>query len=258
MGDAMELQTVTAYPIVHDVPALIAFLGEVFGAAESCRLVGSAGGYHAELRIGDTGLMLGGGGPDVAWKGEARPMAFHIYVPDADATYRRALDHGAESLQSPADQAWGERTANIKDPAGNFWYIATFRGENYFPEGLPTVQPYLQPLRCEPIIDFLTNAFGAIETGRAATPEDGILHTTLKIGNSSLELSDAAGIYQPMPGMFYAYVADADAVYRQALASGAESISAPADQSYGDRSGSVKDVAGNTWYIATRRYAPAV
>jgi uncharacterized glyoxalase superfamily protein PhnB len=47
-------------------------------------------------------------------------------------------------------------------------------------------------------------------------------------------------------------VANADAVYRRALEAGAESLSAPADQPYGDRSGSVKDVAGNIWYVAQR------
>ena len=248
----MEPQTVTAYPVVHDVPALIAFLGQVFGATEKLRLTGSAGGYHAEVQIGDSVLMIGGGGPDVAWKGDARPMAFHIYVPDTDATYQRALDGGGESLQAPTDQDWGERTANVKDPSGNCWYIATFKGENYFSEGAPTIQPFLQPLRSEPVITFLTSAFGATETGRAATPDGVILHTTLKIGNSSIELIDAIGIYQPMPGMFYLHVADADAVYGRALESGAESISAPADQPYGDRNGAVKDVCGNTWYIATR------
>ncbi len=249
----MEPQTVTAYPVVDDVPALIAFLGQVFGASEKLRAVGSAGGYHAEVRIGDSMLMIGGGGPDVAWKGDARPMAFHIYVPDVDATYQRALDGGGESLQPPTDREWGERTANVKDPSGNCWYIATFKGENYFSDGAPTIQPFLQPLRAEPVVAFLTSAFGAIELGRAATPDGAILHTTLKIGNSSMELSDACGIYRPLPGMFYLYVADADAVYRRAVESGAEPLSAPADQSYGDRTGSVKDAAGNAWYIAARQ-----
>jgi PhnB protein len=248
----MDTQTLTAYPVVHDVPSLIAFLGQVFGATEKLRAVGEAGGYHAEVQIGDTLLMMGGGGAELSWKGEARPMAFHIYVPDCDATYRRALDRGAESLQAPADQEWGERTANVKDPWGNYWYIATFKGEDYFSEGAPTIQPFLQPLRSEPVIAFLISAFGAIETGRAATPDGVILHTTLKIGNSAMELCDASGIYQPMPGMFYLYVADADAVYGRAVACGGEPISAPVDQSYGDRSGSVRDPAGNIWYTAMR------
>lgn len=248
----MDTQTVTAYPMVRDVPGLVAFLGRVFGATEKLRTIGSAGGYHAEVQIGDSILMIGGGGPDVAWSGDTRPMAFHIYVPDTDAAYQRALKGGAESLQAPINQDWGERTANVKDPAGNFWYIATFQGENYFSEGAPTVQPFLQPLRSEPVIAFAVSAFGAVELGRAATPDGVILHTTLKIGNSAMELFDANGIYQPMPGMFYVYVGDADTAYGRALSAGAKPVSAPADQPYGDRTCCVTDVAGNTWYIAAR------
>ena len=250
-------QTLTAYPVVADVPALNAFLGEVFGAVEKVRVVGPAGGYHTEVQIGDTLLFIGGGGPDLNWKGEARPMAFHVYVPDTDATYQRALDRGAESLQAPVNQEWGERTANVKDPAGNFWYIATFQGENYFSEGAPTVQPYLQPAKAEPVIDFLVRAFGAVELGRAVGDDGAILHTTLKIGNSAMELIDAAGIYQPMPGMFYLYVGDADKVYHHAVSCGAEGMGAPADRPYGDRNGSVRDIAGNLWYIASPIARPA-
>ena len=248
----MATQTVTAYPVVRDVAALHAFLGAVFGAAEKFRAIGSAGGYHTEVQIGDTVVMIGGGGPDVAWKGEERPMAFHIYVPDVDAAYQRALDGGAVSLQAPADQEWGERTANVRDPSGNHWHIATFQGKDYFSEGAPTVQPYLLPLRGERLIAFLVDAFGATELGRAATADGVILHTTLKIGDSALELADASGDYQPMPGMFYVYVDDVDAVYVRCLKAGAESHSAPADQSYGDRTASVRDGSGNTWYIAAR------
>jgi len=52
--------------------------------------------------------------------------------------------------------------------------------------------------------------------------------------------------------MFYLYVADADAVYARALECGAEAISAPADQPYGDRTCTVRDSMGNTWCIAAR------
>jgi PhnB protein len=245
-------QTLTAYPVVSDVPALNRFLGDVFGAVEKFRAIGSAGGYHTEVQVGDTLLMIGGGGPEVGWKGETRPMAFHVYVPDTDAAYQRALDGGGESLQVPALQDWGERTANVKDPWGNCWYIATFQGESYSSDGAPTVQPYLQPLRAEPVIDFLTRAFGAIELGRAVGEDGAILHTTLKIGNSAMELIDAVGIYQPLPGTFYLYVDNADASYNHALECGATAIGAPVDQPYGDRQGTVRDVAGNTWYIAAR------
>jgi uncharacterized glyoxalase superfamily protein PhnB len=232
---------------------LIGFLTKVFQAEETFRAVGSAGGYHCEARIGDCMMMIGGGGSDVSWKGESQPMAFHVYVSDVDAAYNRALAAGAQSLQEPTNQPWGERTANVKDPSGNNWYIATFQGDNYFSEGAPTVQPVLHSTNSAPVIDFLACAFGAEETGRATSPEGKILHTTVKIGDSAMEFIDAEGIYQPMPGMFYLYVPDVDAVYRRALEAGATSISEPADQPYGDRSGGVEDPAGNKWYIATHR-----
>jgi uncharacterized glyoxalase superfamily protein PhnB len=64
-------------------------------------------------------------------------------------------------------------------------------------------------------------------------------------------MGEAQGPYQPMPTMFYLYVPNCDELYRRALAAGATSISEPKDQPYGDRSGAVKDVFGNQWYIAT-------
>jgi PhnB protein len=251
MSAPKGFRTLTPYPIVQDVPGMIVFMREVFGAEETFRAVGSAGGYHGEVRIGDCMMMIGGGGPDVSWFGESRPMAFHVYVPDVDATYRRALAAGAASLQEPTNQPWGERTANVKDPSGNNWYIATFQGDNYYSEGAPTLQPFLHPKQCAPIIEFMIRAFGAEETGRATSSEGTILHSTVKIGDAAVEFGDATGIYQPMPGMFYLYVPDVDAVYRRALEAGATSISAPVDQSYGDRCGGAEDSSGNKWYIAT-------
>ena len=246
----MATQSLTAYPVVRDVPANLAFLSAVLGAVEKVRMVGGAGGYHAEVEIGDTLLMIGGGGEGVAWQGEARPMAFHVYVPDVDATYAKALGCGAESLQAPVDEEWGERRANVKDAWGNCWYLATYRGANYFSEGAPTVQPFLQPVKAVPVIEFLVGAFDAVELGRATAEDGTLLHSTVRIGNSALELIEAAGGYQPMPGMFYLYVEDADRVFAQALACGATLHEALADRPYGDRNGSVKDVAGNLWYIA--------
>lgn len=244
-------RTVTAYPVAQDAPALIEFVKRAFGAEERFRAIGSAGGIHAEIRIGDSMMMMGGGGSGLSWRGESTPMAFHMYVPDCDETYRRALEAGGESLAEPVDQFYGERSAGVKDPAGNFWYIATYKGENYKWEGAPDVQPYLHPLRALPVIDFLKRAFGAEELGRHASPDGVIHHVTIKIGTSHLEMGEAHGIYQPMPGMFYLYVPDCDAVYQRALAAGATSIGEPTDHPYGDRSGGVKDAFGNQWYIAT-------
>jgi PhnB protein len=245
-------RTVTPYVIVEDAAGMIEFVKRTFAGEEISRAIGSAGGIHCEMQVGDCKMMIGGGGRGLSWRGTAKPMAFHIYVRGVDATYRLALEDGASSLQPPADQPWGERTANVKDPFGNYWYIATFQGENYFSEGAPTVQPYLHPVKAEPVIRFLEEAFGATETGRVTSPEGAILHTTLKIGDAALEMMDAAGPYQPMPSTFYLYVDDVDAAYRKALAAGATSSIEPADQSFGDRMAGVKDLSGNEWYIARK------
>ena len=130
-------------------------------------------------------LMMGGGGPGLKWSGESKRFAFHYYVPDCDATYKRALEAGATSITEPVDQPYGERSATVRDSAGNFWYIATYQGDNYKWEGAPDIQPSLHPLRADPVIDFLRRAFNAEEVGRHADPQGVMLHATLKIGSSS-------------------------------------------------------------------------
>jgi PhnB protein len=248
--------TITPYVMVEDAPAFIDFLVKVFGAEEKFRAIGSAGGIHAEVLVADSMLMIGGSGPGLSAHVEGKPVAFHIYVPDVDAVYRTALDHGCVSIEGPTDQPWGERTANIRDAFGNLWHVATHKGESYRWEGAPTIQPYLYPLRSEPVINFLQRAFGAKEMGRHTTADGVIHHTTLKIGDSFMEMADAYSSYwswtRPMESTFYLYVPDVDAMYRRALNAGATSTSEPADQSYGDRTAGVKDAFGNQWYIATK------
>jgi PhnB protein len=245
-------RTLTAYIVAQNVPGLIEFLQKTFDAEETMRSgPGSEGGMHCEVRVGGSMLMIGGGGKGFAWKGETRPGAFHIYVPDCDATYARALEAGGTSMGAPIDQEYGERSASVRDEAGNYWYIATFKGDDYKSEGAPTIQPYFHPLRGEPVISFLKNAFGATELGRYASPDGVIHHATLSIGDAHVELGEAHGQYQPMRSTFMVYVPDVDATYRRAIAAGAVSMSEPADQGYGERTGAVSDVFGNQWYIAT-------
>jgi PhnB protein len=245
-------RTVTPYLVVDDAPALIDFTTRVFGAEETHRSSGSAGGIHAEVRIGDSMLMIGGGGPDRPLGRPAMPTALHVYVEDTDAVYRRALDAGATSIGEPSDQPYGERSAGVKDRSGTVWYIATATGERYIPAGLHTVNAYLHPLRAEPLIKFMERAFGASGVEKYASPDGVIHHARVTVVDSVIEMGEAHGPYQPMPTMFYLYVQDVDAAYWRAVNAGAESISAPADQAYGDRTAGVKDVFGNQWYLATQ------
>jgi PhnB protein len=244
-------RTVTPYMIAADGPALLEFTKHAFGAEEMFRTVGPSGGLHAVVRIGDSMLMIGGGIPGREFRSIANNHALHLYVPDCDAVYQQALQAGATSIDEPRDQEYGERSGSVKDPAGNYWYIATQQGDTYTPKGLNNVNVYMHPLRAEPVISFLKRAFGAHEIGKYASPEGVVHHAEIRVGDSVVEMGEAQGKYPPMPTMFYLYVPDCDATYQRALQAGATSIAEPVDQPYGDRSGAVKDAFGNQWYIAT-------
>src|SRR5712692_9385511 len=132
-------RTVTPYLVVPDVHEEIAFITSTFGAQGKVYGLGSAGGFHSEYRIGDSMLMIGGGGKGSKWKGTPVPVSLHVYVADVDGVYQRALQAGATSLMPPTDMDYGERGAAIEDLGGNHWYLATAMGPSYIPEGLPNL-----------------------------------------------------------------------------------------------------------------------
>jgi PhnB protein len=245
-------RTVTPYLVVEDGPALIEFTRRVFDAELRHQSSGSGGGVHAEVRIGDSMVMIGGGVEGRPLGRPGNPTALHVYVEDTDAVYQRALDAGASSIGGPVDQEYGERSAGVRDAGGNVWYIATAKGEHYIPAGLHTVNVYLHPLRAEPLLAFMERAFGASGVQKYASPEGVVHHAQVTIGDAVIEMGEAHGPYQPMPTMFYVYVPDADAAYWRALQAGAVSMTEPADQPFGDRMASVKDPFGNLWHLATQ------
>ncbi|HEV8531276.1 MAG TPA: VOC family protein [Methylomirabilota bacterium] len=241
---------ITPYLRIPQAADLLEFMTRAFGATETFRTIGSAGGLHAEARIEDSMVMVGG------FEGmSAMPTAFHLYVEDADSTYRRALAAGAITLHPPVDQSYGDREASVRDPFGNHWYIATHtatpRG-GHRPTGLRAVTPYLHR-DAGGLIDFLKAAFAAEETDRHQSPDGVIHHAKVRIGDSFVEMGEAHGQWQPMPAAFYLYVEDADALYARALRAGATSVQPPADQPYGDRTAHVRDPHDNVWFIATHR-----
>lgn len=123
--------SVTPYLMVNGVTELIDFLKAAFDAVETERLPGPDGKVgHAEVRIGDSVVMMGEGG-----QYGPMPAAIYLYVNDVDACYTRALAAGATSLMEPADQFYGDRSGGVKDPFGNLWFVAT-RKEDVSPEEL--------------------------------------------------------------------------------------------------------------------------
>jgi uncharacterized glyoxalase superfamily protein PhnB len=114
--------TVTPYLVVPGVANLLDFLQQAFAAQELLRMPRPDGAImHAEVKIGDSIVMMGEPMGDQA----PMPGSLYLYVHDADSVYRRALQAGATSTMEPTDQFYGDRSAGVKDPAGNQWWIAT-------------------------------------------------------------------------------------------------------------------------------------
>jgi len=244
-------RTVTPYLTVADVHAEIEFVTRTFGATGTIYGLGSAGGFHSEYKIGDSMIMIGGGGKGASWRGSPAPAALHLYVEDVDAVYARALEAGGTSLYAPMDQEYGDRDAAVRDAGGNEWYLGTHKGADYMPAGTTNLMPYLHPQGAPKMIEFLKQAFSAEEVAVHQSPDGIVRHATVRIGNSIVEMGEAHGQWQPMPMTFMLYVEDADEWYARAMkAEGTVSMGTPGDQPYGDRMGAVKDPFGNTWYIS--------
>jgi PhnB protein len=253
VGTGEGFRTITPFLIHEKAPDLVDFMKSTFGAEELKRNTGGdPNGFYSEVRIGDSVLMIGGG--TAASRGNL-PAALHVYVPDCDAAYQRALKAGAVTLMGergePADRPYGERSAFVEDAFGNYWYIATrlTATPSLVPEGLGTVVPFVHPEGARKYIEFLKRAFGAEEM---EVIEHGgrVMHAAVRIGDAVLEMGEAedrAGI--PSNGFFF-FVEDVEAAYARALAAGATAIRPPSDRAYGLWSAIVRDPSGYLWWPA--------
>lgn len=247
------VSAVTPYVVVSDVHQEIDFIKKVFGAEGKVYGLGSQGGFHSEYRIGDSMLMIGGGGKGSKWQGTPVPAVFHLYLENVDGVYQQAMQAGAISLMPPADMEYGERSAGIEDVGGNHWYIATATGPTHVPEGVPNLMPYFHPVGAPKMIEFLKQAFGAEEVAVHRSPDGIVQHAKIRIGVSIVEMGEAHGPWQPKPMHFMMQVEDCDASYERAMkAEGAISVGAPANAPYGGRSGTIQDPFGNTWYLSSQ------
>jgi len=114
--------SVAPYLIVDDAAALIGFLRLVFDAVELRRFPDGTGRLlHAEVRIDDTVVMLADGTED--WP--AVQAQVHVYVPDVDETYRRAIEGGAVAVREPTQDGDEDRRGGVEGPGGVTWWVAT-------------------------------------------------------------------------------------------------------------------------------------
>ena len=112
--------TVTPYLLVHGSAKVVDFIKAAFNGTEIFSMKGPDGSVrHAEMRIGDSRIMIGET-PD-----KPMPAMLHLYVENVDSVYRMALTAGGVSVREPENQFYGDRSAGVRDAAGNHWYIAT-------------------------------------------------------------------------------------------------------------------------------------
>lgn len=110
------------YLAVPNAAGFIEFVVNVLDGEELFRFENEDGTInHAEVRVGDGLIMLSDSSPD--WP--ATPAHLHLYLPDVDATYRRALDAGATSVQEPVQKRDADKRGGIRDASGVTWWIST-------------------------------------------------------------------------------------------------------------------------------------
>lgn len=122
--------SVTPHLVCEGAAEALAFYQQCFGAVEVARMPGPGGKImHAEMRIGDSRVMLCDDFPEYGSRGPlalgGSTVVIHLYVPDADAVWERALAAGAKPLMPLGDAFWGDRYGQLADPFGHRWAIAT-------------------------------------------------------------------------------------------------------------------------------------
>ena len=240
-------RTVTPYIFLPEAEELIAFVQNVFGGVETGRSAHESGAIHAEVRIGDSMLMIGGG---PSYKGPRKPVLLRALVPDCDEVYQKALDAGAVSTLAMTEN-YGERFGCVRDRFDNQWIISTQIGPAYA-EGLDhNLTTFIKVHGAARYIDFVERSFGAKVQMRADGPDGKVRHSIIRMGDSIVAVSDAASEEKPSPLQLYLYVPDVDAWYDRAVRAGAQPSYPPTDQAYGDRGAGVTDEWGNFWYMAT-------
>jgi PhnB protein len=132
--------TVTPYLIVKGAASAIDFYQKAFGAEELMRFPGPGGKImHAEIRIGDSRIMLADEFPEMGIRSPASPggsgASILLYVEDVDAMAKKAAAAGAKTMRPVKDQFYGDRSGTFSDPFGHVWTISTHK-EDLSPQEL--------------------------------------------------------------------------------------------------------------------------
>jgi len=113
------------YVVVNGAKAYMKFIVDVLGGTQlECHDVADGKVQHAQMRIGDSVIMLSDGSE----KWPASPVGLYVYVDSCDETHKKALAAGAKELMPPMDQPYNDRMSGVTDPTGNTWWIAQHLG----------------------------------------------------------------------------------------------------------------------------------
>ena len=124
--------TITPYICVNDAANAIEFYKKAFGATELMRLADPSGRIgHAEVKIGDSHLMLADEFPEMNFRSPqtlgGSPVSIFLYVEDVDATANQAVAAGAKLVKEVKDQFYGDRSGTLEDPFGHVWNVSTHK-----------------------------------------------------------------------------------------------------------------------------------
>lgn len=127
------------------------------------------------------------------------------------------------------------------------------------PPGFPSaVSTYLVCKDALEVLNFIIEVFGGADVCKMMNKDNQTLkHAHVVIDGCAIMMGEASAEHPPTPSMVHLYVEDVDQTYELALKKGAKSVQAPKDEFYGDRVGAVKDVGGNSWWIATNKFIPS-
>ncbi|MEA5413712.1 VOC family protein [Synechococcus sp. BA-132 BA5] len=119
------------------------------------------------------------------------------------------------------------------------------------PQGFSTVTPYVFVEGAERFLQFLAEAFGGVEIGRHMNGEC-IANAQVRLGTSTVMVSEASAEFPAMPASYYLYVENADEAMLKAIAAGSVKIMDVATMPYNDRQGGIRDQFGNLWWLSER------
>ena len=272
---------VTPYLSLRNAAAAVEFYKKAFGAIETMRLMQPDGRLgHSEITIEGARIMLADEFPEYGFSSPqtlgGSPIHIHLEVPDVDAFARRAVEAGATLERPVADQFYGARSGQLRDPFGYTWSVSTHKEtlsneemqrrldemarkegasapqeRPFIREGFHSITPYLIVPRAAQLIEFLTKAFGAEERFRVNRPgTQTVMHAELKIGDSMIEMADSNDQFPPTPATLILRVDDVDAAFLRATQAGATVLEPVAVQGSGARGAVLVDASGNRWNVS--------